>query len=215
MKLVIVYDNEVYKKDSGLKSDWGFSCFIATDKENILFDTGANGEILLSNMGKLGINPRGISKIVISHEHHDHNGGLEALADVGVKATLFRTSNVHTSENFNIITVTKPMEIGEKVYTIGRLSNFIPEQSLVLKGEKGFYVLVGCSHPGVKEILNAAKNYGNIVGLIGGFHGFNNFPVLKDLELICVCHCTQHKKEIKKLFPRACIDCGVGRIIDI
>jgi len=28
MKLTIVYDNEVYKKDAGLKSDWGFSCLI-------------------------------------------------------------------------------------------------------------------------------------------------------------------------------------------
>ncbi len=25
MKLTIIYDNEVYKKDAGLKSDWGFA----------------------------------------------------------------------------------------------------------------------------------------------------------------------------------------------
>jgi len=35
MKLTIVYDNEVYKKDAGLKSDWGFSCLIDTENENI------------------------------------------------------------------------------------------------------------------------------------------------------------------------------------
>jgi len=69
MKLTIIYDNEVYKKDIGLKSDWGFSCLIETKDETILFDTGARGELLLSNMEKLRINPESISKIVISHEH--------------------------------------------------------------------------------------------------------------------------------------------------
>jgi len=67
MKLTIVYDNEVYKKDMDLKSDWGFACLIETKHDTILFDTGANGEILLSNMNKLNINPRDIKKIVISH----------------------------------------------------------------------------------------------------------------------------------------------------
>ena len=55
MKLTIVYDNVVYKKDIGLKSDWGFSCLIETEDETVLFDTGTEGDILLNNMERLGI----------------------------------------------------------------------------------------------------------------------------------------------------------------
>ncbi|RLF37862.1 MAG: MBL fold hydrolase, partial [Thermoplasmata archaeon] len=75
MRLTIVYDNEVFEENPNLKSDWGFSCFIE-GKEKILFDTGTRGDILVSNMKALNVDPREINKIVISHEHFDHNGGL-------------------------------------------------------------------------------------------------------------------------------------------
>ena len=52
MKLTIVYDNEVFKKDIGLRSDWVFSCLIETTDETILFDTGAKGKILLNKIGR-------------------------------------------------------------------------------------------------------------------------------------------------------------------
>jgi 7,8-dihydropterin-6-yl-methyl-4-(beta-D-ribofuranosyl)aminobenzene 5'-phosphate synthase len=45
VKLTIVYDNEVFQK--GLRSDWGFSCLIEIEGRKILFDTGADGKILL------------------------------------------------------------------------------------------------------------------------------------------------------------------------
>ena len=38
MKLIIIYDNKVYKKGIGLKSDWGFSCLIEIENGTILFD---------------------------------------------------------------------------------------------------------------------------------------------------------------------------------
>jgi len=68
MKITLVYDNEVYKK--GLKAGWGFSCFIEIENTpKILFDTGANGFILLFNMEKFDIDPKSIEEIFISHAH--------------------------------------------------------------------------------------------------------------------------------------------------
>ena len=215
MKLTIVYDNDVYKKDIGLKSDWGFSCLIGTADEAILFDTGARGNILLSNMGKLGIDPRMISKIVISHEHWDHSGGLQALVPLVGDVELYRLGKKSPSENMQLVSAEEPQEITEGMYTTGRLKGPVDEQSLVLKGKKGRYVLVGCSHPGVEKIIDAAKQYGNIVGLVGGLHGFNNFSVLEELDLVCPCHCTVHKRKIRELFPETSVDCGVGRLIEI
>jgi len=215
MKLTIIYDNEVYRKDIALKSDWGFSCLIETDKATVLFDAGAKGDILLSNMKKLDIDPTAIDKIVISHEHWDHDGGLELLSKIVDTADLYRLAKKKPIESLHLVSAEEPREITEGVYTTGRLKGSIDEQSLVLRGKKGCYVLVGCSHPGVEEILNVAKQYGDIIGLVGGFHGFNNFSVVEDLDFICPCHCTTHKKDLKKAFPDKISDCGVGKIIDL
>jgi len=216
MKLTIIYDNEVYKKDIGLKSDWGFSCLIETKDETILFDTGARGEILLDNMEKLRINSEGISKIVISHEHWDHNGGLKALSPLVNEVELYRLADKSPSENMHLVSVESSCEITEGIYATGRLKGSpVDEQSLILHGNNGWYVLVGCSHPGVEEILNVAKQYGGIVGLVGGLHGFNNFSILERLDFICPCHCTKHKREIKELHPQTYTEGGVGRVIEI
>ncbi len=136
MKLTIVYDNEVYKKDIGLKSDWGFSCLIETTIEIILFDTGAKGKILLNNMEKLDVNPGNISKIVISHEHWDHNGGLKAISSLVDDVTLYRLAKKSPSENMQPVSAENSCEITEGIYTTGRLRGSpVDEQSLILKGK--------------------------------------------------------------------------------
>ena len=216
MKLTIVYDNEVYKKSIGLKSDWGFSCLIETEDKTILFDTGAKGEILLSNMENLSINPSNIDKIVISHEHWDHSGGLETLLPIIDDVKIYRLIKKNPSKDMKLTVAEGAQKITEDIYTTGRLAGMpVDEQSLVLKSKKGWCVLTGCSHPSVEEIFNAAKQYGNIIGLVGGLHGFNNFSILEDLDFICPCHCTQNKRMIKELFPRTYIKGGVGKIIEI
>ncbi|MEA3457485.1 MAG: MBL fold metallo-hydrolase [Candidatus Thermoplasmatota archaeon] len=215
MKITIVYDNEVYKKDLGLKAGWGFSCLIEAENDTVLFDTGADGKVLLNNMKKLGIYPRSVNKIAISHEHWDHNGGLKALVPLVGDIELYRLANKSPSENMHLVSAEEPVEITERVHTTGRIRGVVDEQSLVLNGKKGWYVLVGCSHPGVEKILNTAKQHGNIIGLIGGLHGFNNFSVLKDLDLVCATHCTKHKREINKLFPKTSVEGGVGRIVEL
>ena len=216
MKLTIVYDNEIYKKGIGLKSDWGFSCLIETKDETTLFDTGAKAKILLNNMKILGIDPCVINKIVISHEHWDHNGGLETLGSIIGDVELYRLGKEQPSENMKLITVEKPQEITEGIYTTGKLTGMpVDEQSLVLKGENGWYVLTGCSHPGVETIFDAARQYGNVIGLVGGLHGFDNFPVLDGLRLVCAAHCSKYKKKIHELLPDISIKAGVGKIIEI
>jgi len=214
MKLSIVYDNTVFKKELGLKSDWGFSVLIENNNDLILFDTGAKGEILLNNLKILNINPQDISKIVISHEHWDHNGGLKFLMPFLKNIELF---SLEHKENIasNIIDY-KSQLISKNVYSTGRLNGSpVDEQSLILKGKNGWYVLVGCSHSGIFNILKSAKNFGYVNGIIGGMHGFNDFPIIKDLDLICPCHCTKYVQKIKKIYPDKFISGGVGKVIEI
>jgi 7,8-dihydropterin-6-yl-methyl-4-(beta-D-ribofuranosyl)aminobenzene 5'-phosphate synthase len=56
-------------------AEWGLSMFIETEGMNILFDTGM-GNAVVHNARILGIDLTTAEKIVISHGHHDHTGGL-------------------------------------------------------------------------------------------------------------------------------------------
>ena len=53
VSITVIYDNNSFLK--GLQTDWGFACLIEIGKTKLLFDTGDNGNILLSNMAKLNI----------------------------------------------------------------------------------------------------------------------------------------------------------------
>ena len=213
MKVTIVYDNEV--KQPGLEADWGFSCLIeAQDMPKILFDTGAIGSILLHNMRQLGLDPSTIGIVVISHPHGDHTGGLQDITEANKEAKLYLPQSFMGRISVGKITkVKQPLEICHNIFTTGELGGI--EQSLVVNTDKGFLVIVGCSHPGVGNILDAASRFGKVYGILGGFHGFNDFERLSPLSLICPCHCTQFKEEIRLIFPDQCLDCGVGVVIEL
>ncbi|MBW1702438.1 MAG: MBL fold metallo-hydrolase [Deltaproteobacteria bacterium] len=211
MRITIIYDNEVWKK--GLKADWGFSCLIEVYGKNILFDTGANANILLWNMAKLDIDPTIIDEVVISHAHWDHTGGLLDFLNINPCRVYIPLSCPAPPGGGEVIKVKGPLEIYENIFSTGELSGI--EQSLIVKTEAGLVVIAGCSHPGVREIFREASRLGKIIALIGGLHGFNEFNIVRDLEKICPTHCTQYKKEIKALYPDKYLEGGVGKVIEI
>lgn len=213
IKITVVYDNEV--KQPGLIADWGFSCLIeAQDMPRILFDTGAAGSILLHNMRELGIDPGAISLVVISHPHGDHTGGLQDIMEANKDIELYLPQSFWGGISAKKLTkIKEPLQICPNVFSTGELGGI--EQSLVINTNKGLLVVVGCSHPGVGNILDAASRFGKVYGIVGGFHGFHNFNRLNPLSLICPCHCTQYKSEIKHLFQDRCLDCGAGMVIEL
>ncbi|MBL7207930.1 MAG: MBL fold metallo-hydrolase, partial [Desulfobacterales bacterium] len=112
-----------------------------------------------------------------------------------------------------LIRVKSPVAIHENIFSTGELN--AQEQSLVIRYNRGVVVIAGCSHPGVREILQASSNYGRVVTLIGGLHGFKEFDLIQDLESICPTHCTQFKEKIRSLYPDKYIEGAAGRIITI
>lgn len=216
MKLTIVYDNEIYNKNPGT-SDHGFSCFIETNEEKILFDTGTDGKILLENMKLLEKDPTTLSKVLISHEHYDHNGGVPQLIPFLPKdTTIYRLEPNNHHSPVTEKQIKEPIPITQNISSTGRLQGSpVDEQSLLLNTKEGIVVLTGCSHPGVGHILQAAEKQGKVIGLIGGFHGFSDLKQLESLDFIYPCHCTAFKKEIKKKFPKTAFDCGIGRTITL
>ena len=212
MKITILYDNTVFL--SGLKSDWGFSCLVETHNSNILFDTGSNGSILLENMKKLDIDPLSIDEVFISHPHFDHVGGLSAFLNENNNVKIYVPISLKGIRNAKeIIYVDEPIELHENTFSTGELEHI--EQSMAVKTDKGLVLIVGCSHPKMENILKAASQFGKVYAIIGGLHGFNEFELFKDLEVICPTHCTQHIAEIKSLYPDKYIEGGAGKIIEI
>ena len=110
----------------------------------------------------------------------------------------------------------KSQLITEGVYTTGKLPGSpVDEQSVVFKGNRGWFVLVGCSHSGVEQILLKSKEFGSMVGIIGGLHGFHHFSVVDDLGLICPCHCTKYMEKLRKRYLTTFVEGGVGKIFEI
>jgi 7,8-dihydropterin-6-yl-methyl-4-(beta-D-ribofuranosyl)aminobenzene 5'-phosphate synthase len=211
MKITIVYDNTAFRKD--LQADWGFSALVESKERKILFDTGANGAILLSNMKKTGINPKEIHEIFISHAHFDHTGGLSAFLNVNNEVKIWVPPSFRGVKNAReVIEVAAPRKLYKGIYSTGELEGI--EQSLCIETGKGIVIIVGCSHPKMEHILQVASHFGKVYGIIGGMHGTRP-ESLKDLDLICPTHCTQYKSEIKSLYPEKYIEGGAGKIIDV
>ena len=216
MRLKILYDNV---SADGFISGWGFSCLVETVKQKIMFDTGWDGNVLLYNMQRSGITKEDIDTIVISHDHWDHMGGLTHILHPDVKVyvpnSFSRQLKHEISQKADVIETTGLQAITPDVYTTGEMGEKIKEQALLLKINQGIVVITGCAHPGLENFINAAKDSGEMYGVIGGFHQFNNFDCLSDISMIMPCRCTRYKNEIEAIFPDQYMECKAGQIIEI
>jgi 7,8-dihydropterin-6-yl-methyl-4-(beta-D-ribofuranosyl)aminobenzene 5'-phosphate synthase len=234
IKISVIYDNNPC--DQKLKTDWGFSCFVEGLEKSILFDTGANGQILLSNMAKLGIRPGDIDVVVLSHAHRDHTGGLEDLLVLNSKIEVwlpqFFASDFKDhvrKKGAKVVEVTTSQKICEGACTSGVIEGWIKEQSLVLDTENGLILLTGCAHPRIAQIILRVKEIfkKDISMALGGFHlaGFEDKAIkeimrkLRDsgIKKVGPSHCSGDEarnlfyKEYKDNF----LDIGVGKKIKI
>lgn len=211
MKITILYDND--SVNDRLVPDWGFAALIEAFGRTILFDTGAKAQILTDNMNALGIEPEAIEEIFISHDHWDHTGGLSAILERKPVRVYVPDTISDVPSALETIPVSKPGEIHESIYSTGTLKNI--EQSMCISQDGKVVIIAGCSHPGVETILAAASEFGRPCALIGGLHGFSNFPALCSLDTVCATHCTQYKQEIRTRHPQIAVAGGAGKIIKI
>ena len=212
--ITVTYNNVPY--DESLETRWGISLFIEGLEKDILFDTGGNGEVLLSNMARLKIDVRDIDIVILSHIHSDHVGGLWSILEKNNKISVYLPQSF--PENFKnragkiskgIISIGKPVKICRSVWSTGELGTWLKEQSLVIETSKGLVVITGCAHPGIVNIVKFAKNYlkKDIYMVLGGFHlmAYSENQVNKIIEDL-------RELGVKKVGPSHCTG---GRAIEL
>lgn len=90
MRIQVLVEN--ISNDENLENEHGLSLYIEVGKEKLLFDTGASGKFL-NNAKKMNIDLLGIEKVIISHGHYDHGGGLNLFLDFNKKADIYINKN--------------------------------------------------------------------------------------------------------------------------
>ena len=211
MKITIVYDNTAFV--DGFVADWGFSCLVEANGKRILFDAGAKGSVLLRNMAGLGISPGSLDGVFISHAHWDHTGGLAELLRIRPLKVFLPDYCPDVKGAESCVRISEAAEIFDGIYSTGTLEDM--EQSMVVRHGDDTVVVVGCSHPGVGTILEAAGKFGDATVLVGGLHGFDELKLLKGLRMVCPTHCTQYIAAIDGKFPDKFVRGGVGQTIQI
>jgi 7,8-dihydropterin-6-yl-methyl-4-(beta-D-ribofuranosyl)aminobenzene 5'-phosphate synthase len=190
VKITSVYD-EGSLEGTALIGAKGFAVLIETDGQKILFDTGRRGRYLLHNMMFLDIEPEEIDKVVISHGHASHTGGVgdllkerETPMKIYAPGSAIETKKRFGAKGFHIpeehsdkaevyevkewtevsdgIFASVPMDIGD-----GKAESF-----MVLLSKKGPVVISACAHAGTDIIMESVKKkFGTYPhSYIGGVH---------------------------------------------
>ena len=180
------------------------------------------------------VDPQSIEAVILSHEHNDHIGGLQALLDTGVQPTVYAPSTFlglfkqQVSNQTRLVEVTDALEIIPGIHTTRPVSSIV-EEALVVETRDGLVVITGCAHPGVAEMVRQAQTTvgGKIAYLVGGFH-LSQIPQSMLLPIIA----ESRQLGVEKILPAHCtgadaialfrteygenyVEGGVGRTVTI
>jgi len=150
----------------------------------------------------------------------------------GAVPAQLRSSTVWPTAHF--ITVDTLTEIAPGIALVSTVSRTpgtleLHELSLVLRTPKGLIVLVGCSHPGIETILDAAQAYGGHVHeILGGLHLVATSDAeiqriaaalhdARQLDLVAPGHCTGEPAfdVLARVFGDRYVYAGLGTVVDV
>lgn len=236
--IINILDTTTFYSD--LVTGYGFTSVIRTPELNILVDTGDYDmdnpdEIILGNMKKIGISPKEIDIVFISHWHKAKGlkGFMEANPDASVYAPLedYDADRFKDAEIDYQIIDEQWAPLSENIFSTGSVyskSSAVYEQSLVIETEEGLIAIVSCAHPGIVEVANRIQNQfpdKDISLLMGGFHlssisrdelpGILSELVAMGVEYMAPSHCSgaPFKDLAKEQYGDKYIDGGAGLTI--
>lgn len=230
MKITVLVENNT-RIDNYLLAEPALSLLIEHKDKKILFDT-AYSNIFMQNAKKLGIDLSEITDIVLSHGHNDHTGGLMFFKANSSNTKLTAHPNIFDKKmdidgtfygcpvskeelkaQFQLNLTKSPYYITDDLLFLGEVennvSNDIDDSALVYIMQKGLFIITGCSHSGIINIINYAKKVtqiNKIYGILGGFHLLDksaseievvsSFFKQEEIEYLAPCHCCDLKSKI-------------------
>jgi 7,8-dihydropterin-6-yl-methyl-4-(beta-D-ribofuranosyl)aminobenzene 5'-phosphate synthase len=116
MEIRITTLNENTTGRMGLLAEWGLSILVEVDGLKILLDTGYNVSVI-HNAPLLGVDLSTIDKIILSHGHCDHTGGLHQilLSRIGKEVEVIAPPDIW-SPKFWVSSYTRRLEEGSYNY---------------------------------------------------------------------------------------------------
>lgn len=268
IKLKVLEDNNTFI-DKYYLGEPAVSYYIEDEDIKILFDTGYS-DAFIKNAQSMNINLKETNKIVISHGHNDHTGGLKYLfknidnknieliahtecfnkkiCDNEYIGTSMTKQELEKVCNLNL--KNEPVQISKNIIFLGEIpqSNYFEKReiigkcsvsgkmvddivkddtAIVYKGKRGLFIITGCSHSGICNIIEYAKkvcNEDRVFGVIGGFHLFDvnekldkTIKYFKEIqpELLYPCHCISLEAKIEMGKTLKINEVGVGLEINI
>jgi len=107
--------------DYGGLGEWSFAALFESDQDAVLFDTGFKEKTVLHNVLHLGVDLSQVEKVVLSHFHSDHTGGLLILREHFRRANESALSQVYVAAGFFDQRVTETgVEVGPGDFAIAQ-----------------------------------------------------------------------------------------------
>ena len=249
MKITVLVENST-RIDNYLLAEPALSLLIEADGRKILFDTGYS-DIFLRNAKNLNIDLNNITDIVLSHGHDDHTGGLRYFSSETHNITFTAHPNIfdtkvdqngipygcpvtknYIEENFILNLTAEPYYLSSNLLFLGEIeknsSDDTDDSALVYVMQDKLFIITGCSHSGIKNIINHAKKVTGIhkvYGILGGLHligaeekdlnELGNFFSSEQIEYIAPCHCCDLKSKIILSQKNTIREICTGDIIEI
>jgi 7,8-dihydropterin-6-yl-methyl-4-(beta-D-ribofuranosyl)aminobenzene 5'-phosphate synthase len=224
-RITILCENQVgHKGARHCRGEWGFSALLETANHRVLFDTG-HTDLYWKNAEALKIDLQKVNIVAFSHYHWDHTDGIVHHNFIGKKPLLFHpdlldklseNTRKTVQDDFEIRQSKNPYYISEDILFLGeipRKMNFErgmykddpmkDDTALAINTAEGVVVLTGCSHSGICNICEYAKELTGkpLLSVIGGFHLMSNDPHTVDKTI------AYFKKEApRSLYPMHCVD---------
>ena len=189
VEIRVIYDNTVAAP--ACEKGWGFAALVRAGGRTLLFDAGADAGIFMRNFEAMKIDVASFDRMLVSHRHGDHTGGIAPLQARSPKLKVLWPDPPEA------------YEVLPGFWSTGTLPGPAPEQALAVETPSGLVIVTGCSHPGVVNLVSAAvkqRKAQKVRFLIGGFHMLQQsteqiaatIAELKKLgvERIAATHCT-------------------------
>ena len=222
MKITFLAENNT-RIDKYLLGEPALYLLIEYAGKTILFDTGYS-DVFLKNATSLNINLDKLTDVVISHSHDDHTGGLKYLhANKHVIFTAHPNifdekldelgnsygcplKNTELEKMFSLNLTQKPYYITQSIVFLGEIPNNnsseIDDSALVCIKNDALFIITGCSHSGIINVVNYAKEVTqikNIAAIVGGMHlldktseeivQISEFFKKENISYLAPCHC--------------------------